>query len=731
MANRFGRGVGEIKPFDPKGALPDGLAAVQRGAGAESEALFQVGSGLADVFNREADRQAVIEGKREGALAGNDPNWRPSGSTGLKGSAFDHAATSTYIDNLDARMRRRMLETYETNKNDPAALKGAFDALKQDLYEQDVAGIPVAEGQFNASFERLRLPFQFKAGDALETRNQDQARAANLEANTATEATVARVVESKPFHPQTQATVRAELDQAALRDQTLVKSGAMTATQAVANKISRERNAVTRETVAAIDALPSVADIDTAEATYKKKKADGTLGAAGNDARAMDEIEAGFQRKRQQLQTVSRQAGATVEKQSEDMLSRAQEGAMPPVDEVARFRATASAAVNGTLVVEQFDRRMSWIRTATTEGPDGVDRRVRELRKANGPTPTKEQAEDVQFLDDLSAKLRKATVEDPIGLAERQRVAPVAAVNVDDPAALATGVRDRAALARALPTEINPNGKMLRPEEVKAIERKIAMGGEAAVDTVQALVAGAGRDAPRLMREIGGTAPELAQAGMLLASGGSRQAARDILAAVAARNLEGGQKPMDVDNQAFRSVWVERIGDALIYNSQDQQRIEKAARAIAMTRLRTLGSNKDGAAKDIYGQAIDEAFGGQMLDGKRVGGIGRVKTGWFSTAAVPLPPEVRPDRFSDVLAAIRDDDLPSLAVPPIPGTRAAQIRNARPVAVPGGYRFALGDLNSNDPKFIQGQDGKPFVLHWDDFKGRLRERAPGAFLGAR
>jgi hypothetical protein len=731
MVNRFGRGPGEITPFKPKGALPDGLPAVQRGAGQEAEALFQVGGQLADVFGREADRQAAIEGKREGAAAGNDPNWRPSGSTGIKGAAFDQAAMSTYLDNLDARMRRQMLETYETNKDNPAALKGAFDALRQDLFDQNVAGIPEIHGQFNASFERLRLPFQVKASDALETRNQDQARAAALEANTATDAVVARAVESRPYDPQTQAVVRAELDQAAARDRALVKSGAMTATQAATNKIARERGAATREAIAAIDALPSVSDVDKAEEAYRKKKADGSLGAAGNDAKAMDEIEAGFARKRQSLQTVARQAGATVGKQAEDMLSRAQEGAMPPVDEVARFRAIASAAPNGAALVEQFDRRLSWIRTATTDGPDGVDRRVRELRKVNGPAPTKEQAEDVQFLDDLSAKLRKATVEDPIGLADKQRVAPVLPIDVDNPAALREGVAAREVLARSLPAEINPNRKMLRPEEVKAIERKIAMGGEAAVDTVQALVSGAGREAPRLMRELGGTAPELAQAGMLLASGGSRQAARDIIAAVAARNLEGGQKPMEVDIQAFRAVWVEKIGNALVYNSQDSQRIERAARAIAMTRLRTLGSNKDSAAKDIYGQAIEEAFGGQMLDGKRVGGIGRVKTGWFSSAAVPLPPEVRPDRFVDALAAIRDDDLPALAVPPIAGTRAAQIRNARPVAVPGGYRFALGDLAGSDPKFIQGQDGKPFVLHWDEVKGRLRERAPGAFLGAR
>ncbi len=391
----------------------------------------------------------------------------------------------------------------------------------------------------------------------------------------------------------------------------------------------------------------------------------------------------------------------------------------------------AAAAPNGAAVVDQFDRRLGWIRTATTAGPDGVDAKARELRAAAGATPTKEQAEDVQFLQDLSAKLRKATIDDPIGLAERQHIAPVRPIVVDTPDALSAGVRDRVALMKALPPELNPNGKMLKPEDVKAIERKIAMGGEAAVDTVKALVAGAGRDAPALMREIGGTAPELAQAGLLMASGGSRQAARDIIAAVVARGLPGGQKPVEVDHGTFRKIWVEKIGDSLVYNPSDRQRIEKAARAIASTRIQGLADPKSADAQTVYGQAIEEAFGGQRLDGQAVGGLGRVKTGWFSSAPVPLPPDVKSDRFPDALAAIRDDDLQSLPVPPIPGTRAAQVRNARPVAVPGGYRFALGDPAGQDPKWIQGQDGKPFVLPWDEIKSRLRERAPGAFIGGR
>jgi hypothetical protein len=504
----------------------------------------------------------------------------------------------------------------------------------------------------------------------------------------------------------------------------------MSAEQAALNKIARERNIVVRENLASIDRYNTVEEAARGKSEWMKRKAEGKLGKAGEDIGAVDQIENGFDRKIQQLQTAGKQASGTIEKQSEDMLSRAQDGFMPGTEEVARFRAAASLAPNGPAAVAQFEQRMSWIRTATTAGAEAVAAKAREMRAAAGPTPTKEQAEDIQFLDDVTAKLRKTTTEDPIGFAERQRLTVVNPIVVDNPDALKAGIAERVATAKALPPQVNPDGKMLKPEDVKAIERKVAMGGEAAVDTVKALVAGAGRDAPKLMRELGGAMPELAQAGLLLSQGGSRQAARDIIAQVVARELPGGQKPVEVDTGTFRKIWVEAIGTSLVYNSQDSQRIEKAARAIAATRLRNVADLKGSDAQAIYEQAIEEAFGGQTVNGQKVGGLGRVKTGWFTSAPVPLPPDVRQGRFPDALAAIRDEDLPGLPVPPVTGTRAAQIRNAWPVPVPGGYRFALGDPAGQDPKFIQGQDGKAFVLPWEAISGKLRERAPGAFVGA-
>jgi len=98
-----------------------------------------------------------------------------------------------------------------------------------------------------------------------------------------------------------------------------------------------------------------------------------------------------------------------------------------------------------------------------------------------------------------------------------------------------------------------------------------------------------------------------------------------------------------------------------------------------------------------------------------------------------VPPSVRADSFRDVVRAVRDEDLAGLAVPPmtVEGKlyRARDIASAIPVAVRGGYRFALGDPLSNDPQYIRGADGKPFVLDFGVLESTLRQRVPGAYLG--
>ena len=154
------------------------------------------------------------------------------------------------------------------------------------------------------------------------------------------------------------------------------------------------------------------------------------------------------------------------------------------------------------------------------------------------------------------------------------------------------------------------------------------------------------------------------------------------------------------------------------------------------------------AAKPVFQRALQEASGAIFDKGVQYGGIVDVtrSTGFLSsqTARTIIPPTIRADRFGELIEAIRDQDLapqdmdksrpgarPYFSAPPVRAGgqpySAADIKAARPVAVAGGYRFAAGDPASDDPQWIRGADGRPFVLALDSMRRVLEPRVPGAY----
>ena len=82
--------------------------------------------------------------------------------------------------------------------------------------------------------------------------------------------------------------------------------------------------------------------------------------------------------------------------------------------------------------------------------------------------------------------------------------------------------------------------------------------------------------------------------------------------------------------------------------------------------------------------------------------------------------------------SLRDDDLKTLPVPPLTADgkpySARDLAGAIPVAVRGGYRFSMGDPSSNDPQYVRGADGAPFVLPFTSLQN-IAPRISGALLG--
>lgn len=735
MVNRFGRSVGAIKEFDPKGAMIDGLPGVQRGAGADAEALFQVGSELAGVFGHQADRAAAIEGRRAGAIAGNEPGFRPTGATTIRGKAFDEAATATYLDTLDAKMRKGMLETYRLHKDKPTALAAGFDALKKDILDHDA--FPEVQGQVSASFERLRLPFQAKALDAFETKVQDQARASTFEANRAGSGIAVTQVAMAPDSPQALANAKRELDEAERRDKRLVNIGAMTAEQAAKNKAQREREVEGARWGAKIANLPTEAEARAAHEDFRKKVVSGELGPVSRDADLSVGIDAAFRKRIETIRTNGARSLNASDSAADDMLKRAERGQTPPGAEVAAFREATAALPEGAARVDRFDRRMRWLTAANAQGPDMFDAINRQLRAVAGPEPSKTASEDMVWLQERSAAMRERIAKNPISNASALGIVDMPPLRLDQPQALEESLRGRIAGADAIPARLNPDRKILEEEEARDIARKIGMGGETAVATVQAIVNAAGNAAPRVMRDIGGIAPDLAHAGLLLAGGGSKQAAREIIAGrqiiEAAKSGEGTAKPLGVDQPSFLSAYNSVVGNTMQDRAMDAGRIQKAAETLATVRLRGESTNKGPLAERIYKQAVRDVLGEQEIGGKIYGGVGSVARddGWFAAKrSVMLPTDVRQDRGRDIFQAIDDRMLEQLPVKLAPGFNAGHLRTSQPEAVEGGYRFAMKDPDSrDDPQWVRDANGGIFVLPWNLVRGALREKVPGAFIG--
>ena len=187
------------------------------------EWLETVYGALAREAGEWADKAAKIEGKREGEIAGLDPAWRPSGSTTIRGAAADEAGQTSYFNNLDAKLRTSLTDAYQQHQNDPTALKAAFDTIKASMMDPAKGDVfPEIASSFNASFERLRLPFQIKALDNFQGQQRDQARASAVVAASAGETVREQGIRALPRAPETRQAVEATLVEDDLRDGRLV-----------------------------------------------------------------------------------------------------------------------------------------------------------------------------------------------------------------------------------------------------------------------------------------------------------------------------------------------------------------------------------------------------------------------------------------------------------------------------------------------------------------------------
>lgn len=424
----------------------------------------------------------------------------------------------------------------------------------------------------------------------------------------------------------------------------------------------------------------------------------------------------------------------------------AMDGYPVPPEQIGKLRAQVSATNSPGMAqyLDQTEAVVTTMKQWSTMNPAQLETSLGSLDR----TMKEKGATDMgvalkQAGDKLLTNMRKSVADDPLGWSDRTGTMAVPPIAWGTPDA-ASQMADRASRAEIVAQHYGTSPTYLRPDERKALEVVAAKGGDTMLNVASTLVAGFGDRAPKVMAEISGDAPALAHVGALIQSGGNAAFAADVADAVKLRQDKDFKIPRWLDHPADKIMAAQGsrardvYGDAFALAPDSGRAAQKAAQDAFFTR-----ANRNGYeplldttdSKKAYDKALQESAGAKFIAGKQYGGIGDYKPGYWTNYRVLVPGNVRADRFHDAIGAITDDDLGKMAVSPASESgkpyTASDIRSAVPIATKGGYRFAMGDPNSDDPKYIRGADGKPFVLDFGQMEERLRQRVPSAFLGSK
>lgn len=353
--------------------------------------------------------------------------------------------------------------------------------------------------------------------------------------------------------------------------------------------------------------------------------------------------------------------------------------------------------------------------------------------------------------DKLLGTMRKELAADPLGWAGRAGVMEAPAINFGSPAQAAE-MRARVGAAEMIAREYGTAPTYLHPEEVRALAVATAAGGEPMLGLARDIADGFGDRSGRVLSEVSKEAPVLAHVGGLLSGGlfgsGSKGFSQDVAEALKLRADKEFKLPRWLDHPTDKILTSQNAetrkayGDAFTLAPDTGRAAEAATQAAFFARANRNGYTpileESSDSKTAYSRALQEAAGATFAaDGKQFGGVvdyGTKPGTWFDKNKVLVRGDIRSDRFRDVIRAVTDDDLSKLPISPVssggqPYT-ARDLQGAVPVAATGGYRFAIGDPASDNPRWIRGADGKPFVLNLDAI-GDLPRRVPGAFIGTR
>jgi hypothetical protein len=726
MANRQRARV-SYQPLRLRATLDEGLAALPSFGNPEAEQQARGFAALASDFGRIADTMAAQEGQRAAMSNVTDLSWRPTNLPTIRGRAYDQAGLSLYTDRLEGQVRIDLQKAADESQGDPNAFAQRVSELRTG-YEE------------TALFPQVRNTFDVMFTDQAQRHARvlvNQAQAAAREQQLAVSR--ARIDELANAASRQLESVRAGNDEArdllvgteAQIERTYaaaVADGLMDAEAAERAVQERQRSTAVNYYVIQAQQAATAGTLDELRAELSEDYQSGALGDL--DAAGWRELQTGLDRVEREHATqavfrtdlLDRQVDAVSERiaigfgdETEQARLHREAASHPDAGEAQRQVLTDFEMANRlhSVPVPQARAEVAGLRQAATN-----DRALRMVTSAE------------RMLNAIEREARS----NPLGLAERRGLTGEIRSLFDEGSQrdLPGAIRHRIAQRNAASLGLGVPSVFFRADEVDQIRMLVNDDPMQAAAMAGALVDALGDDASGVLRELNGQAEPMMESGLVLAAGGSQQAARDVLVGYA-RDANGSRLPSVPSDRRVVAI-TDHVDAALIDTPDDSRRIQDTAHAIARARVAEMGIDPDSdEAVPVFRSALDAAAGAQMIDGVRFGGFTAYDRPYWFTGSdrVLVPPTIRADLFPQVLRAVRDVDLAGLPNPPVDASgqvmRASVLHGAVPIAVPGGYRFATGDPRSDDPAYVADSQGNAFVLPLDRLEPVLRTRVPEAF----
>lgn len=396
--------------------------------------------------------------------------------------------------------------------------------------------------------------------------------------------------------------------------------------------------------------------------------------------------------------------------------------------------AQARAPEEAAKAMISYFRPAGWSESAPDAGHNYAGRLA--ATKRLGSVGLSALAADVVSDAEMHLKKRRELLNtDPLRAAEAAgTIAQIAPLDWNAGPALGAQLNARMAQAEAVAEANGRAPTYLRPDEKDRLREKIQAGGPEALKLVTGIVEGSGARARAILGEMESSAPRLAAIGRMVAHGAPEQltAARDAFEAL---RMEQAPGVKTVERPKTSGV-LERevLGGAYGADVQSRQRVIDAAQLIYKGQMARKGLDPDTlAGANVYKEALQLAVGksgGQSA----VGGVAEYAMPWGkSNAKVVVPENVKTNSFREVIQSLTAQDLEEApgGRPEVSGTpyTLRDIKSAYPVRVQGGYAFSQDEPGTDTPKMIRRADGKVFVLDWQWYQARARNRVPHAFAG--